>query len=74
MIHEELSGKIIRGRNEMCLGTEEDNLRRKHTKHPKEEKPVFPLLVSFRVCGEQISRLLQRLRDPEWIKSMSRML
>jgi hypothetical protein len=52
-------------RTRKCLGTEEDNLPTKHTKHPKEEKPVLPLLVCFRVFGGQRSPLLQRLHDPE---------
>jgi hypothetical protein len=51
-------------RTRKCLGTEEDNLPTKHTKHPKEEKPL-PLLVCFRVFGGQRSLLLQRLLDPE---------
>ena len=51
-------------RTRKCLGTEEDNLPTKHTKHPKEEKPL-PLLVCFRVFGGQRSPLLQRFRDPE---------
>jgi hypothetical protein len=52
-------------RTRKFLGTEEDNLPTKHTKHPKEEKPVLPLLVCFRVFGGQRSPLLQRLHDPE---------
>jgi hypothetical protein len=51
-------------RTRKFLGTEEDNLPTKHTKHPKEEKPL-PLLVCFRVFGGQRSPLLQRLLDPE---------
>ncbi len=51
-------------RTRKCLGTEEDNLPTKHTKHPKEEKPL-PLLVCFRVFGGRRSPLLQRLFDPE---------
>jgi hypothetical protein len=47
MIHEELSGKII------GAATEEDNLPTKHTKHPKEEKPLA-LLVCFRVFSGQL--------------------
>ena len=45
--------------------TEEDNLPTKHTKHPKEKKPVLPFLVCFRVFGGQRSPLLRRLLDPE---------
>ena len=52
-------------RTRKCPGTEEYNVPTKHTKHPKEEKPVFPLLVCFRVFGGQRSPLLQRLHDPE---------
>jgi len=37
----------------------------KHTKYPKEKKPVLPFLVCFRVFGGQRSPLLQRLHDPE---------
>src|SRR5438034_5979907 len=51
-------------RTRKFLGTEEDNLPTKHTKHPKEEKTVLPFLV-FRVFGGQKSPLLQRLHDPE---------
>jgi hypothetical protein len=52
-------------RTRKCLGTEEYNLPTKHSKDPKEEKPVLPLLVCFRVFGGQRSPLLQRLHDPE---------
>src|SRR5882724_6021423 len=49
-------------RTRKFLGTEEDNLP---TKHPKEKKPVLPVLVCFRVFGGQRSLLLRRLLDPE---------
>ena len=52
-------------RTRKFLGTEEDNLPTKHTKHPKEEKSVLPVLVCFRVFGGQRSPLLRRLLDRE---------
>ena len=67
-------------RTRKCLGTEKDNLPTKHTKHPKEEKPVLPLLVCFRVFGGQRSLYsnASSIQNPELIKirikSMSGML
>ena len=60
-------------RTRKCLGTKEDNLPTKHTKHPKEKKSVLPVFVCL-VGRDLLYSDASSIQNPELIEIMSRML